>query len=219
MAFEKTQLMTLFPTFVWSHDLAAAEAGPLNDQLAASIERLIAPRPEILPGQTWQTHHDLHERPEFAALVRIIVGATRGVLEFLQAEPDPFEITGCWANVNPQGAHHNAHSHPNNFLSGVYYVRSGAGADSIRFTDPRPQTLQVSPRYRERGPTNAYEAFVNVPEGRLVIFPAWLSHSVPTNVSGRDRMSVSFNIMFSDFARTQARPKWQGIGAGGGGAP
>jgi hypothetical protein len=31
-------------------------------------------------------------------------------------------ITGCWANVNPPGSYHPTHNHPNNFLSGVYYV-------------------------------------------------------------------------------------------------
>ncbi|MGH8628692.1 MAG: putative 2OG-Fe(II) oxygenase [Gammaproteobacteria bacterium] len=39
--------------------------------------------------------------------------------------------TGCWANVNGIGASHGVHTHPNNFLSGVYYVQTQAGADTI----------------------------------------------------------------------------------------
>ena len=31
-------------------------------------------------------------------------------------------ITGCWANINPPAAYHPTHNHPNNYLSGVYYV-------------------------------------------------------------------------------------------------
>lgn len=211
MASGTTQLLTFFPTFVWVHDLKPEAAGPLNDRLETAICELLAPRPEIPAGHTWQTHQDLHERPQFAELVRLVMQTARGVLEFLKCEPDPYEITGCWANVNPSGSPHAAHTHPNNFLSGVYYVRTPAGSDKIRFADPRPQIQQISPRYRERGPENSYEVFVPTPAGRLVFFPAWLQHSVPTNQASGERISIAFNIMFSDFTRKLAKPKWPGI--------
>ena len=211
--FAKTQVIPLFPTFVWAHDLAPEQAKPFNDHLVAAIERLIEPRPKLQPGQNWQTHQDLHERADFAELVQLIHLATKGVLEFLKAEPHPFEITGCWANVNPDGSPHVTHTHPNNYLSGVYYVRTGSGADRIRFVDPRKQTLLITPRFAERASTNSYEAFINVPEGRMVMFPAWLAHSVPHNVSGHERVSIAFNVMFSDFTRTVAKPLWDGIRA------
>ena len=50
------------------------------------------------------------------------------------------EVTGCWINVNAQGAAHVVHSHPNCFPSGAYYVETQEGADTIYFHDPRPQT-------------------------------------------------------------------------------
>jgi len=217
MLFEKTQALTLFPTFIWTHDLPAAAAQGLNAHLEAAILRLIEPRPRLLPGQTWQTHQDLHRRPEFEELTRLIRAAASGVLDYLQVEHAGFEITGCWANVNPDGSPHSTHTHPNNYLSGVYYVRTGSGADSIRFVDPRPQIHQISPRVRNQGPMNATQAFVNAPAGRLVLFPAWLAHSVPQNASGHERISVAFNIMFSDFTARMAAPKWDGIKAGEGG--
>ena len=45
-------------------------------------------------------------------------------------------------------------------------------------------------------------------DGRLIIFPAWLSHGVPANRSNRDRISVSFNIMFTSYSETMSKPKW-----------
>jgi uncharacterized protein (TIGR02466 family) len=214
MRFQQQQAIPIFPTFVWAHDLPPAEAGPFNDRLAAAIEALIAPRPAILPGQTWQTHQDLHLRPEFKDLVELILLATRGVLDYLKLEVDGIEITGCWANVNPSGAPHALHTHPNNFLSGVYYVRTAAGADAIRFVDPRVQARQIAPKVRERNAVNSMDAFVQVPAGRLVLFPAWLQHSVPANASGQERVSIAFNLMYTDFTRRYARPKWEGIKAG-----
>ncbi len=62
MRFQQQQIIPLFPTMVFAHDLPPEEARALNDRLAAAIEALIAPRPAILPGQTWQTHQDLHIR-------------------------------------------------------------------------------------------------------------------------------------------------------------
>lgn len=44
-----------------------------------------------------------------------------------------------------------------------------------------------------------------------MIFPAWLVHSVPMNTSDEFRISISFNVMFSDFAKTVAKPKWTGL--------
>ena len=41
--------------------------------------------------------------------------------------------------MNAPGAAHGLHSHPNNFLSGVYYVRVPSGGDTINFHDPRSQ--------------------------------------------------------------------------------
>jgi uncharacterized protein (TIGR02466 family) len=105
------------------------------------------------------------------------------------------------------------HTHPNNYLSGVYYVRTEPGADSIRFVDPRVQARQIAPKVRERNPANSMDAFVNVPAGRLVLFPAWLQHSVPQNTSGTERISIAFNLMYTDFTRRYARPKWEGIKA------
>jgi Putative 2OG-Fe(II) oxygenase len=35
------------------------------------------------------------------------------------------------------------HQHPNNLLSGVYYVRTHPGADTMNFHDPRNQSASI----------------------------------------------------------------------------
>lgn len=213
--FENTTALPLFPTLVWLHDLEADRYRPMNDRLAKEIEAIITPRPPLLPGQTWQTDHDLHEREGFAELLPYIRKATTGALEFLELEYESFEITGCWANVNPEGTPHAAHSHPNNFLSGAYYVRTPAANDSISFHDPRPQPNIIAPKVRQ--PNNHNSPLVNIPvkEGRLLLFPSWFRHSVMPNAGKSDRISISFNIMFPAFSERMSRPKWQGISGGG----
>ncbi len=42
----------------------------------------------------------------------------------------------------------------------------------------------------------------------MVLFPAWLHHSVAGNAGESERVSISFYIMFERFGETLARPKW-----------
>ena len=42
----------------------------------------------------------------------------------------------------------------------------------------------------------------------LLVFPAWLPHSVDANASERPRVSVSSNLMFSSYAERLGSPLW-----------
>src|SRR5207245_11561458 len=123
------------------------------------------------------------------------------VLDFRKIGPSVSEITGWWANALEAGAVHAMHSHPNNFLSGVYYVQIQPGADTINFHDPRPQTGIIRPPVVELTAYNTDQVVVSVAEGMLLLFPAWLPHSVSANRSDRQRISISFNVMFAEYEK------------------
>ena len=133
---------------------------------------------------------------------------TRTILGFLRIGQEAFEITGCWATVLATGAMHRIHSHPNNFLSGVYYVRVHPGADTINFHDPRSQTRIIQPPVYELTAGNTDQVVVKVTNGNLLMFPSYLEHSVDTNTSSEERISISFNVMFSSFAQSLSKPLW-----------
>ncbi|WIM11859.1 TIGR02466 family protein [Enhydrobacter sp.] len=203
---EKQEVQELFPTTVWIVDLKPAEAALLNGRLKAEIEKIISPRPTVPVGSNWQTPQDLHTRPAFADFVKLVEMAARGVARFLQVDQHPMTITGCWANINPPGAYHPTHNHPNNYLSGVYYVAVPDSGSRILFQDPRPSMIMPRPRQFTRLTANAADA--QSKPGRLLIFPAWLRHSVPANDGRTERISISFNLMFRQFAETMAAPMW-----------
>ena len=209
--FNNKSVLPLFPCNVWVHEVSPELQETMNAKLLARVEELLTPRPEIQPGFTWQTRNDLQDDPAFAELMALFRQGFDGVLDFLQVEPLPYEITGAWANVNPGGSPHSAHIHPNNYLSGVYFLRTAEGSDSITFHDPRIVGSMVRPRYRQRTQHNSDSINVDAKIGRLAIFPAWLKHSVGPNQSGVERVSVSVNMMFSDFTRTVSRPLWKGV--------
>lgn len=209
--FESTNAVPFFPTMVWVHDLKAEDCRVTNERLLQKINAIISPRPRLNPFGIWQTHHDLHFLEEFRDLCSLINAAVKGVLDFLELDYESFRITGCWANISPKGSPHAPHTHPNNFLSGVYYVRAPQGANTISFHDPRPYTNVIAPPIKKRNAYNSSEASLAVKEGRLIVFPAWFKHSVAYSESEGERVSISFNIMFCSFAETMSKPKWTGI--------
>ena len=205
---EASEILPVFPTFIWKTLIKGSIADSINAQILQALERMTPGLASFEAGSHWQSPNDLHRLAAFGGLLRCVDEATRGILAFLNVSYDRFEVTGCWANVNAPGTPHTMHSHPNNYLSGVYYVRTQAGADTINFHDPRTQTGIIRPPVTELGAENADQVVVHVTPGLLVMFPAWLPHSVDPNRSNALRISVSFNVMFSAFTERMAKPLW-----------
>ena len=207
--FQSPDVLRMFPTFVWKAELRPEVSKPVNDSIVRRLGEIGAPIGDLEPGESWQSEHGLHEVEGFRGLVACIEEAAEAVLEHLKIAHQGVEITGCWANVSAPGARHQVHSHPNNYLSGVYYVRTHQGADTVNFHDPRPQTGIVRPPVRELSAENTDQVVLKVKDGTLLMFPAWLPHSVDPNRSGEVRISIGFNLMFSSFAQTMGRPLWE----------
>jgi uncharacterized protein (TIGR02466 family) len=205
--FEMTGVQELFPTHLFIHQLPEETFRPLNDKLLAVLDK-VREDAKLPPGKPMQTASSFHRLAEAQELVAIIEAATAGVLEFLSIKRPGFEITGCWANLNPTGTGHPRHCHPNNFLSGVYYAAVADGADTISFDDPRPHWTIMAPELEEQRPELSNTVVMTVKPGMLIVFPSWLMHYVETNTAPETRVSISFNAMFSGFAETHSPTKW-----------
>jgi len=210
MQIEKSGVLKLFPTYVWATQLKPETYEPINRDILTRIKTIIGQRPEVGESGQWQTDQDLHRAPELAGLVDVIISVARGICDSLTIDYGEVRITGCWANVSSHGYPHRPHIHPNNYLSGAYYVKTAPGADAIDFHDPRPQAGLVVPQARNQDLANPDRITLDVSEGMLVMFPAWLQHSVPPNRSDVTRISVAFNLMFPDFGERMASPLWRG---------
>ena len=86
-------------------------------------------------------------------------------------------------------------------------LRSNArGGDHHNFHDPRPHASVISPRSELTPDTD--QVVVKVKNGTLLLFPAYLQHSVDANIGAAERISLSFNLMFSSFTETLSKPLW-----------
>ena len=208
--FKSHRAEAFFPTYVWRFELEDAKAKAMNAAIVAELEKLTEKASDLSAGEKWQTDQDLHLKDEFSELVKHINSGTELVLDFLSVIYHSYSITGCWANISAVNARHMAHTHPNNFLSGVYYLETGVGSDTITIDDPRAQSLVIRPEVKESKVENAHQMRLRVSPGNMIFFPSWLPHSVDYNKSSGRRISIAFNVMFNEFADTMSRPQWQG---------
>ena len=205
---EEPHVLRMFPTYVWKADLSLGVHQSLDEIIVRSLDQIRRDEPELAPGQAWQSAQELHKLNEFHDLVSCINDAVVGLLAHLRVSSRAFAITALWANISMPGAGHRMHCHPNNFLSGVYYVATHDGANTINFHDPRSQTGIIRPPVTELTAENTDQVTVTVKNGTLLVFPAWLPHSVDANMSDKARISISFNIMFSSYAEELSKPLW-----------
>jgi uncharacterized protein (TIGR02466 family) len=206
---ESSDVLTLFPTFVWKMQLAKELHETLDSRILEMLVRMRRNDPPVAAAEAWQSVQTLHKLEDFHELMECIDTATKSIMKFLRVGYDAFEVTACWANIYAVRAAHRAHSHPNNYLSGVYYVSTRTGADTINFHDPRIQTGIIRPPVTELTSGNTDEVVVRVHNGTLLLFPSFLQHSVDPNQSDADRVSISFNIMFTGFTEHLSKPLWE----------
>ena len=142
---ETSDVIPMFATLVWKVELEAQLREAICAQALAALAHMRRDLPPLAPGQGWQSVQSLHELDDFRDLVSCVHRVVPGILRFLRIGYDAYQVTACWATVLARAAAHKMHQHPNNFLSGVYYVRTHPGADTINFHDPRNQTGIMRP--------------------------------------------------------------------------
>jgi uncharacterized protein (TIGR02466 family) len=208
--FESKNAFPLFPTTLWTFKIPTDTSSRINAELRNLLDQLIAAAPDKNSrGGFLQTAHDLHTLPGMQELTGYFMDAVNQVIGNLSTKQKDVEITGCWANIHPSDSIHRAHSHPNNFLSAVYYVTVPPGDHQITFYDPRVQHYILTPAVEKSNAHNSEHVFFEVEEGLLLVFPAWLVHSVPASDSNARRTSISFNINFKDFGARVSPPMWE----------
>ena len=142
----------------------------------------------------WQSSPNLDKNEVFKDFNKDISRSSFEILDKLDYKADEIEITDMWANVLKQHETHQPHTHSNNFLSGVFYLDADDTMPGITFQDPRPGANVILPRKKFDHMNNANLLNYKAKTNRIIIFPSWLVHWVPTNLSTSNRISISWNI-------------------------
>jgi uncharacterized protein (TIGR02466 family) len=182
-----------FPTIVYGKDIQLD-----NNQLVQDIVNWSNQDKGVSKTnyKSWHSTTDMHQKPEYKLLVNELFKMQHEIYEQEHLDRQP-KLGNMWANINPPGGMNQPHIHPNALFSGVYYIKSNPKAGRLKIMDPRPGVQFNMPARKPGDPGKHLWRDANLDPilGRIIMFPAWLWHSVEENVSNDIRISVSFNFL------------------------
>ena len=148
----------------------------------------------------WHSTTDMGQKPEYQQLVTELLRMQKEIYDNEHIDRHA-RLGNMWANINPTDGMNQPHIHPNSLFSGVYYVKSQPNAGRLKIYDPRPGVQLIMPTRKPGNPGRDMWRDANIEPvvGRIIMFPAWLWHSVEPNKSNDLRISVSFNFLQDGF--------------------
>jgi uncharacterized protein (TIGR02466 family) len=152
----------------------------------------------------WQSLPDLLDwpEPEIKLLVHEVdrsIQQISALPAMLAQQPPPPKVryrAYGWANINKPGDYNMLHLHPNNHWSVVYYVATGQlNPDTptngrIELRDPRPAATFA----RMPGFNTGQPMLIRPQAGTMLVFPAWVEHSVHPFYGEGHRISIAINV-------------------------
>lgn len=120
-------------------------------------------------------------------------------------------ITQSWINYIETNQFHHKHSHPNSYISGVFYIDAQKEVDSITFyKSHREETIELN--VTKYNPFNSESCLFPVETGNIFLFRSFLIHGVNKKKGPDTRISLSFNVFFKGKIGTAERSSELALG-------
>jgi uncharacterized protein (TIGR02466 family) len=180
-----TRIMDLFPTPLYINNID----NPLINHQKDYLLNL----PKILnTGNLRSESGYIFEHSLFAELKKTINEHIKEYVNIIYPNSNlNVYITQSWANYTDPNQYHHKHSHPNSFISGVFYVNAIKNEDIIKFYKDLPFIYQIN--HNQPNNYNSGDVAILVETNDLVLFPSNFTHNVPPTISKETRISISFN--------------------------
>lgn len=187
----------LFPSPLWVYDINDRTT---CDDLTQTALALRSADTGKVWANNWWSEDNLQNHPAMKSFCDGVLYNTKHILDALGLERDSHYISNMWFTISkPSNRQHIRHVHPNCLFSGVFYVKAPKGCASTMFHNPNPAQEMIRPLYSMPHRYTAKEVSIECKQGRMVIFPSWLPHSVEEGLQQEDpneeRIVVAFNIM------------------------
>lgn len=179
----------LFPTIIWEETI------PVPDNYPNYVYNIRRNDPQGIRRSNRNGWHSkvLDNIPYIAD--KILDLASIIATEHSYVEAKPF-IQQAWYNISAAQSVNLPHQHPGSFLSGVYYIQVSDDAGPIKFYRNTNEAfiLESLGVYEQLNTLNSPTAAFRPENGKLLLFPSWLMHSVDLNTDEEDRISLAFSI-------------------------
>ena len=109
--------------------------------------------------------------------------------------PYDITITNMWYNTMTAGSEHTPHTHYGYTYSGTYYVDLPEGSNRVLFHSTHPEFKQNLKNVAHYGEYTTQTNTLLLYPGDLLIFPAWVKHSVPPLEFEGTRACIAFDCV------------------------
>lgn len=109
-----------------------------------------------------------------------------------------FRIDRWWINISGDRCYNTIHAHPECHYSGIFYVKSQENCGNLGFYQNIVQCIEniyIKNEFKDRCLSHSKLEYAPI-EGRTILFPSSLPHDVSINNSSKDRISISFDLIF-----------------------
>ena len=189
MSLVKTEL--IFPTPVWINELNY----DCND-IMSFVEQLTNSSESVVHSNYGGFQSSAFIKDNLPDVFKDIKSKIDDSVKHIYSENSlpKLELDNLWINVNPPGTYNIIHNHPGAIISGVYYIDvPEENMGNIRFYREDEATYYIPDDYVGSSSFTGLSVEYKSQTGMLLLFPAWLKHSVQGNMSTKNRVSMSFN--------------------------
>ena len=143
----------------------------------------------------WKSSN-MAQSSDFMELKTLLAEETAYAMRDYDVAFDSIYLNNIWAQIGDQYWSHQEHHHPNSYFSGILYLKTPEGSGQTGFTKPGDAPMIqldiASETYNDINMGRYWETPV---EGKYVIFPSWLRHSVDYGNHEGDRITLSWTAM------------------------
>ena len=205
-------LSKIFPTPIWDADL-----GINNKELydwCKQFREIDANGVAKANKNGWHSkdillEEHLHVSPVKDLFSAIMEMTNQATSDYNYKNTNPIiKIANSWININDtKECYTETHVHPGSVFSGVYYVKCTEDSGLIKFDRNFYERFlfHCHGAIEESSELSAEGVLYKPIEGRLLLFPSYLPHSVGKNLDDSERVSISFNIHYSSWGYDSKR--------------
>lgn len=177
---------TWFPTPIFYVDVTTETKNEIYSEYCLAKSKIV----NLLQKQTWgdninttNPENNLLKDFNLTKLEELIYFLSKQFCNGLKADNLELTVVHSWINYANKYQYQNKHDHLPHFMSGVYYLETNGLDGNLTIHAPNQvmESMQNTIEYQPK-------------DGRIILFPSWVQHSVRANMTDSVRTSVSFNL-------------------------
>jgi uncharacterized protein (TIGR02466 family) len=141
-------------------------------------------------------------KEEGEALQKIFIDEAEKYLEEVSNKKIQLIITTSWTRITKKYGFSTPHIHSDNTVVGVYYIKTSENCGDLLLQDPRGSHMfTVGFDVNTEGYTESDRNHFRITPkaGNLILFPAYVLHSVLPNMSDETRINLAMNFKHKDY--------------------